>query len=163
MKARQTLSSSEPFEQDGRTFCPLPAWFRILIIILFKWLNSYIWCTDGILRDTTTLRWSGSGSNGKESILHIPWSFRTWASSSDIHDTCWSEMLPSLQWYSQCILQPHPTGMHKDMSVSIVYIALIKNNRIKEYTYAQLKIQVVKNSQICVTYITANKPSWSIY
>ena len=24
VKARQTISSSEPFEQDGRTFCPLP-------------------------------------------------------------------------------------------------------------------------------------------
>ena len=25
VKARQTISSSELFEQDGRTFCPLPS------------------------------------------------------------------------------------------------------------------------------------------
>ena len=47
--------------------------FKLFIItILIKWLNSFIWSFDGILRGTTNAGQSGPGSNGKEQLLHIP-------------------------------------------------------------------------------------------
>ena len=42
-----------------------------------KWLNSFIWLTDGLLTGTNTLGQSEPGSNGNDGVLHIPQSSKT--------------------------------------------------------------------------------------
>ena len=44
----------------------------LLIIIPGKKLNSPFWAIDGILTGITTQSQSGSESNGKKRVLHIP-------------------------------------------------------------------------------------------
>ena len=48
-----------------------------------KWLNSSIWPWDETLAGTSTPDQNGPGSNGNETVLHVPLSSRTGASLSD--------------------------------------------------------------------------------
>ena len=52
---------------------------QVICLHLVKWLNIFIWSTDGTLAGTTT---SGQ-SNGNEGVLHIPQSSRTGVLPSD--------------------------------------------------------------------------------
>ena len=138
----------------------------ILIIILSKRLNSFIWPIDGNITDTATLDQSEPGSNSTEEVLHIHESSRTRASPSDGLSSYSGHLmvvggLTPLYRYRWCILQTLLIGLGKD-GFMVFFMALVQRERqtasFRIWTQVANSIFYVDNflltfGDLCISYL----------
>ena len=91
-----------------------------------------IWPTDRTLSGATTPSQSGTWGNGNEGVLHIPQSSNAGASPSDglisyLEHLFGGDITPQ-QRCSQCILQPHLTGLYQDRNKQGIFFKIIPSN-----------------------------------